>query len=291
MYVVIFGGSFNKFYIRGYQMKRVMIWGIITAVLLCGCAPSAGSTADEAIPVMAVVTEAAAEPVTAPPTEAPTEPPSLDELAQAKYDRILSAEPSGYAKLENVKALNQLYGMQAGCEALALTAALSWFGYDLDIDDIVDDYLVYSDNFATGYVGNPRYFYDGAGIYPPGMVATAWNFIEANNAPLYPFDTTGLRMDELYRFVDAGCPVLVWTTYDRRSPYLQSGTVYHDIYYPWYDSEHCVCLCGYDEQDDTVLIADSWGGYTDWESASRLTDLYDEIGRFSMVLISTEDLV
>ena len=279
-------------------MKKVLILLLITAFFLGGCANKVESTPDEA-GVTATIDQAAAdqtdiEPVMATVSEteaAPTQAePSFDDLALSKFNRILNTKPSGYAVLDDVHALNQMYGMQAGCEALALTAALSHFGYDLDIDEIVDNYLVYDSNFAIGYCGDPHLFYDGSGIYPPGMVTTAWNFIEDNDADLYPFDTTGLSLDELYSFLDAGCPALIWTTYDRSFPYIEFSSEYDGVYYPWYETEHCVCLFGYDQEDNQVKIADSWGGVEYWEDASHFEDVYDEIGQFSMVLMDTKDI-
>ena len=226
------------------------------------------------------------------PTLPPTEPPTIEELANKRYNEILNGGlKEDYAQLDNVEAFNQLDGMQAACEALALTAALNHFGYDLDKNDIVDDYLEYGNDFVTGYVGDPHRFYNGSGIYPPGMVTTAWNFIEENDANLYPFDTTGLSMEELYQFVDAGCPVLVWTTYDRYSPRIEQYREYEGVKYPWYDTEHCVCLFGYHLGDNEVKIADSWnGGVEKWEDADRFEDIYDEVGQFSMILMDTSDL-
>ncbi|MBQ1475378.1 MAG: C39 family peptidase [Ruminococcus sp.] len=268
-------------------MKRVLLLLLTAALLLCtACAKNV-----EATPDTATVVEAT-QPPTYPPTEPPTELPTIDELAQAKYDQILNTElKNNFGIIDNVEPLGQLNGMQAGCEALALTAALNHFGYDLDIDDIVDDYMVYGNDFVTGYVGNPRRFYDGAGIYPPGMVTTVWNFVEDNDAPLYPFDTTGLSLDELYKFVDAGCPVLIWTTYDRYSPRIEQYREYEGVKYPWFDTEHCVCLHGYDLEDNEVKIADSWDyGKDEWEDAERFENVYDEIGRFSLVLMDTSKL-
>lgn len=279
-------------------MKRVWILLLLTAFLLGGCANFADSSADSATGDMATYDEskrfdpmevAMAMAATEPP---PTEPPSIDELAQAEYERILSADlGTEFDVIDNVEPLGQLNGMQAGCEALALTAALNHFGYDLDIDDIVDDYLVYSSDFVTGYVGNPRRFYEGAGIYPPGMLTTIWNFIDDKDAQLYPFDTTGLSMDELYKFVHAGCPVLIWTTYNRSRPYIEQSREYNGIRYPWFDTEHCVCLHGFDLSDHTVKIADSWNyGSDDWEDATRFADVYDEIGQFSVVIMDVSKL-
>ena len=271
-------------------MKKVLLLFLIAAMLLCAaCAKNVESTPDAATADTATFDEATVP----PPTEPPTEPPTIDELAQARYDQILGSElKNNFGVIDNVEPLGQLNGMQAGCEALALTAAINHFGYDLDIDDIVDDYMVYSSDFVTGYVGNPRRFYEGAGIYPPGMVTTIWNFIDENAAALYPFDTTGQSMDELYKFVDAGCPVLIWTTYDRYSPRIEQYKEFEGVKYPWFDTEHCVCLHGYDLADNEVKIADSWNyGNDGWEDAQRFENVYNEIGQFSLVLMDTSELL
>lgn len=273
-------------------MKRILIL-LLAVMTLVGCAKAVDPSADSATYDESKRFDPLEEALMRMVTESPaTEPPSVDELAQAKYDRILSSElDTEFDVIDNVEPLGQLRGMQAGCEALALTAALNHFGYDLDIDDIVDDYLVYGNDFVTGYVGDPHRFYDGAGIYPPGMLTTIWNFIDENGAALYPFDTTGLELDDLYKFIHAGCPVLIWTTYDRSRPYIEQSRVYEGISYPWYDTEHCVCLHGFHLPDDEVKVADSWDyGKDDWEDASRFEDIYDEVGRFSVVLMDISDL-
>ena len=44
--------------------------------------------------------------------------------------------------------------------------------------------------------------------------------------------------------------------------------------------------------DNEVKIADSWNyGNDGWEDAERFENVYDEIGRFSLVLMGTENLV
>ena len=272
-------------------MKRVLLILLLISLILCGCAKNVTSTYDEATFDEATADEATADEATEAPTEPPTDPPTLDDLAQAKYDKILNSElKEDIYVLDDVEALQQYPDMQAACEAMALTAAINYYGYDLDRYAIVDDYLEYDSTTVTGYAGDPHYFYNGAGIYPPGMVTTVWNFVDDTDAKLYPFDTTGLTMDELYRFIQAGCPVLIWTTYDRGMPYFDGGTEYEDTWYPWFDTEHCVCLMGYDTEDNEVKIADSWYGTENWESSGRFEDVYDEIGRFSMVLMESSKL-
>lgn len=271
-------------------MKRVLVLLLLAALILSGCADPGTSTNDQATLDEATVDEATIAPTEAP-TEPPTEPPTLEELAKAEYNKILDSKlKEKICVIDDVEALQQYPALQAACEALALTAAINCFGYELDRYAIVDDYMEYDSSTVTGYAGDPHYFYKGAGIYPPGLVKTVQNFVDDTDAKLYPFDTTGLSMDELYRFIEAGCPVLVWTTYDRGMPYFDGGTEYNDTWYPWFDTEHCVCMYGYDVKDDEVKIADSWYGTEQWESSGRFEDVYDEIGRFSMVLMDTSKL-
>ena len=272
---------------------------IIAALLFAGCKsgsenngiPENNSSPPNTTQIKKInETEKPTEPPTEPLTEAPTQP-SFEMLVKEKYQKLLSGTAKDKAELDNINALNQLDGMEAGCEAMALTAAINHFSYDLGMDDIVDDYLVYCDDeFVTGYCGDPHYFYDGAGIFPPGIVTTALNFVNDKKVGFYPIDTTGLSMDQLYLLIDAGCPVLIWTTFDRNYPDVDYTLEYGGIEYPWYDTEHCVCLFGYDRAAGTVSVADSWGGWEDRESAEIFEDLYDEIGRFSVALMPTDDL-
>ena len=85
--------------------------------------------------------------------------------------------------------------------------------------------------------------------------------------------------------------MLIWTTYDRYSPRIEQYREYEGVKYPWFDTEHCVCLHGYDLEDNEVKIADSWDyGKDEWEDAERFENVYDEIGRFSLVLMDTSKL-
>lgn len=268
------------------------------AMLLAGCANFAESTADEATPDIATPDIAALstaipdfdvlpiEASTEAPTEPPTEPPSLDELAQARYDAILDSEVSGYA-IVDVDEMYQNPELPTGCESVALTIAINHFGYDLSKTDIADKYMEYGDSFVMTYYGNP--YGEGAGIFPPGIVKTVWNFVEDTGAEIYPFDTSGCTIKKLYRFLDAGYPIVVWTTVYMEWPYLDGGEFYEEQFYPWYDYEHCVCMYGYDRDEDIIYISDPQRGNIS-VSAEAFEDIYDEIGRFSVALMDTSDL-
>lgn len=275
-------------------MKRLLILLMISAFILTACANfDEKATPDESIAQLTAAPDrAAASPDSSPEleitTEAPTSPPpTLDELALSKFNRILNGELRASRTELCVEELDQYPELPSGCEAVSLTIALNSMGAKLDKCELVDDYLEYDDNFAVGFCGDP--YGDGAGIYPPGLVRTAWNYINDNNARLYPFDTTGLSMDELYRFIDAGCPVVVWTTVYMNWPYFDGGTTYNDVFYPWYDLEHCVCMYGYDTDNNDIMISDPQRGKIT-VSASEFEEIYDEIGKFSMVIMDVSDL-
>lgn len=307
-------------------MKKLLILLLMTAFILAGCAksvetatpdqtatPDKAATADETMPNATELNSGRAE---QPVTEQATQPPAdaenvpddesgegyewveptlpvrphtaYDELAIAKYSRILNRNKiSARAELDAAE-IYQYPELPTGCESVALTIAVNTLGYDLGKTDIADKYMLYGDSFVVSYCGDPYSDY-GAGIFPPGLIATAWNYIDESKAKLYPVDTTDLSLSDLYKFIDAGYPVVVWTTVYMAYPYDEGGEYYNDRYYPWYDCEHCVCMYGYDTDNDEVMISDPQRGKIS-VSASEFEYIYDEIGRFSMVLIDTKDI-
>lgn len=272
-------------------MKRILCLLAAVCLLLCACDANAenGKTApDTTEQVNTAPTEHSAPP-TAAPTEAPTEPPSVEELAQKRIAAILGGELKANSAHIEVEEMSQYPELPTGCEAVALTMALNALGGKLDKTEIAEKYLVYDDNYAVGYVGDP--FSDGgAGIWPIGMVKTVENYTADTGAKVYAQNTSKLPLSDLCKLVAAGCPVLVWTTYYISEPmYTDDGMEYDGEYYMWYDNEHCVTLCGYDMSDGTVTIADPLQGIVT-EDAEYFERINKDIGGYSMVLLDTSGL-
>lgn len=263
-------------------MKRILVLLLITVLLLSGCAffdaPSAReeATFDEATPDEA------------PVTEAPTEPePDVTQQAMEEYERILDADLTETSAQIEIDPIDQFPELPAGCEAVSLTMAINSYGYDLSKTEIVDEYLEYGSSIVDSYVGDPHIFLNGAGVYPPGLVNTVWNFVEETGARLYPIDTTEVAFEDLFKFLQAGYPVVLWSTYYDAYPIEEGGAEVRDgIVYQWYRNEHCVVLCGYDLDDNTVRLADPVRGIV---TVSRYTieNIYDAMGQFSMVMLDT----
>ena len=262
-------------------MKRILLLILIIALLLSGCM----SAGDPATDNEATRDEASADEAT-PDMPAPTEPDMVQQ-AMEEYEKILSSELTVQEKEIDIDPIDQFPELPAGCEAVSLTMAINSYGYDLDKTDIADNWMVYGDSFVDSYVGDPHVFLNGAGVYPPGLVNTVWNFVEDTNAKLYPIDTTEVELEDLFLFIQAGYPVVLWSTYYDAYPIPEGGAEVRDgIVYQWYRNEHCVVLCGYDLEDNTVRLADPVRGIVT-VSKSTIENIYDEMGQFSMIMLDT----
>ncbi|WP_205839044.1 C39 family peptidase [Bilifractor porci] len=182
----------------------------------------------------------------------------------------------------NVPCVMQFPELPTGCESVALTNLLLYNGFSLGKTTIADNYLPYGSNYAVSFVGNPHSV-NGAGVYPPGIVIAANRYLAAKGSSLRAYDITGSSMEQLYSYLDQGYPVLVWSTTGMASPHVTGYQSYGGRNYPWFSQEHCVVLKGYNRRTNTVYVSDSISGDIG-RNASRFTDLYNQIGRFAVII-------
>ena len=275
-------------------MKKLIAILICVSILLCSCSMLPNGD-DEAAYLEASFDEATADEATfdeptEAPTEPPTEPPSTEELARERLDEIMATDNADVSRSASVSVpeINQYPELPTGCESVAVTIAINAYGYELSKTDFAEKYLVRGDDYITAYVGDP-FAYGGAGVFPPGMVKSARKFIKETGASLCAFDISGTKMNELYKLIDNGIPIVVWTTVYMTYPQLQYGREYKGRTYSWYDNEHCVCLYGYDKDEGIVRVSDPQRGKIS-VNAKDFGNIYDVIGRFAMVLIDTSGL-
>ena len=217
----------------------------------------------------------------------------IDEIAEAREESIvkMKAEPSGYNAIETEPIL-QNPELPTGCESVALTMALESIGYNLEKTEIADEYLIYSvDNFVEGYMGDP-YSEWGAGIFPPGLTATANTYLEAHpmtdttsSSEQYTArDISGTAFPDLFPYVAAGSPVLIWITSDYESPMQSDICVeYDDMEYWWYMNEHCVMLGGYNWENENVLLYDPLQGLCEMPMET-ISNIYAEAGSYAVTI-------
>lgn len=277
-------------------MKKLLSILICLTLLLAGCAAQSDSpgapdaTAGSATPNTATPDEATPdEAPTAAPTEAPTEPPAPEECARERLDAILAGGGHARSGRVEVPEIFQYPELPTGCEAAAATIAIRSFGYELTAVEFAREWLVYGDDLIHAFVGDP-FGYGGAGIFPPGLCRSVQRYIDGTDAHLAAFDLTGTEPDDLYRLIDSGVPVVVWSTYYLSDPQLVNPYTYdgHTVY--WYENEHCLCLYGYDEAKGVVYLSDPIQGKVTG-SAETFEAIYNETGRMAMVILDTTEWI
>ena len=202
----------------------------------------------------------------------PTEkhdPPVIKETPQKQLD---------------VTPISQYPELPTGCESVALTMALNSLGFGLKKTDIAEKYLPYGYSCITSFVGDPT-TYDGAGIFPPGLTYCANNIIKERTNKYYALDTTGTKLDDLFKLIENGCPVVVWSTLYLGEPYFTDDyESYNGHDYPWYTNEHCIVLYGYDTEKNTVQVCDSRAGDVEY-NADWFERIHNETGMMSLSII------
>lgn len=269
-------------------MKRILCSLMILMLMLCGCASSENGSSKSTEAEAVSATSPATEPATAAPKKTAVIRLSTEDLIKLRIAEIKKSE-AGSSGSVSVEAIDQYPELPTGCEVVALTIALNALGCELDKVDFAENYLAYDDNYVIGFCGDP--FSDGgAGVMPPGIIATVENYVKDTGAKVYAYNSSHMKLDDLYKFIDAGCPVVMWTTYYMDDPWITGESIDYDgETYLWYDNEHCVTLYGYDRNDGTVDIADPLQGIVT-VSAAEFERINQEIGGWSVTLIDTSKL-
>lgn len=186
-------------------------------------------------------------------------------------------------KIIAIKNIKQNPELPTGCESVALTIVLNHYGFNLSKTTIASKYLPKSgSNFVTAFWGDP-FSYSGGGIYSPGLTTTANKFLKDKKSKLHATDLTGKSFTSLYQYIDAGIPVIVWNTMYMRTPHAVYSMSYKGKSWTFYQSEHCVVLCGYSADKKKVLINDPLSGLV-WRKTSTFKSYYDKLGKMAIVL-------
>lgn len=208
-----------------------------------------------------------------------------DVSAYAMNNRAVNEESSMYQKQSDaaldeektkqellyVEPISQLPELPTGCEVTSLTMALNYEGFDVEKEDLADNYLIKGragvNSYEEAFLGNPR-DENSYGCFAPVIVKTANKYLKQQNSDMQAYDLTGTDFADLYDEIRSGYPVLVWGS-------MQIGV---DIEYTetwnidgkvirWPGNEHCMVLIGFDEYSDTVTVCDPL----------RETEVYDRV--------------
>lgn len=160
-------------------------------------------------------------------------------------------------KISKLVPISQYPELPTGCEMTSLTMVLNFYGLNADKCDISDNYLdkgsVGTVDFHVAFEGDPR---DGSsyGCYAPVVVNTANRYLSSKQSSLKAYDMSNTELEELFKYIDSGVPVIVWGTQDCKAGYNNVSWNVGGKELNWITPEHCMVLVGYD--DKSVSVAD-----------------------------------
>ncbi len=178
--------------------------------------------------------------------------------------------PDAY-QIEDFEIIYQMPELPTGCEVVALTMVLQYYGFDVDKTIMASEYLPtvdatfyygsdgrkYGPDLNVYFVGDP--FGSGYICGTTAIVTAADGYLQDAGSSLRAVDMTGSSVEELYQLVSEDTPVVVWVTIGMATRaetsgwYTESGE-----YVEWSTNDHGAVLIGYTE--DTVMIADPISG-------------------------------
>ena len=208
---------------------------------------------------------------------------NLSEL-EKKYSRLLKKyETKNTLYITGVPFINQYPNYPTGCESVALTILLKYYGVSVTPDDVIEalpkgavpytkNGVTYGGNPEVEFIGNP-YSLNSYGVYERPLAEVANKFKPGITI------ATGTSFDEILRIVKKGKPVIVWTSMYLAVPYISTSWIYEPtgekIY--WKANEHAVVLIGY--TSDKVIISDPIGGQMKYQSLAIFRERYNYYGK------------
>lgn len=208
--------------------------------------------------------------------------------AREKVEQIINSELKTKAHTVDVEFISQNPELPTGCESVALAMALNALGYKTEKTEIADNYMPIGESYVTSFLGDPHRG-DGAGIYPPGLVISAENYIKAKNLNAGAVDLTDTDFKNLYKLIENGYPIVFWYTINLNEPYHYDKDDYNEVYnsknYPWITNIHCAVMNGYDLEAGTVTFTDPISGTLVYDS-ERVEYIYERVGKMAMTVIS-----
>ncbi len=200
---------------------------------------------------------------------------------QAKANAINVESASSY--IANFPVMNQYPNYQTGCESVAITLLLNYYGVGVSVDNVIanlarselpyyENGIRYGGNPEVGFLGNP-YSVNAYGVYERPI---------ANVANIYKggvVSRSGLPFSEVLNLVSQGKPVVVWTSMGLSVPYISSSWIYKPTgeVVSWKANEHAVVIVGFN--DNNVIISDPLGGTIKYQSRSLFESRYNYFGR------------
>lgn len=203
-----------------------------------------------------------------------------------KYNQLrnsLSVNNGSISNPYGFPLINQYPTYPTGCESVALTMLLRYYGINVSPSDVInklkkealpyyENGIKYGGNPEVGFVGNP-YSSSSYGVYEKPIAAVANTYKSGIQI------RSNFSFNEVLNLVANNHPVMVWTSMGLSVPYISTSWIYKPTgeTISWKAGEHAVVLLSY--HGDTVIIAAPIGGKLKNYSKSVFEQRYNYFGR------------
>ena len=164
----------------------------------------------------------------------------------------------------DVPCCSQYPELPTGCESVALTNLLNYYGFGLGKTIIADYYLPKGSNgnFVTAFDGNPRRSSGGLmGCVAPAITIAGNNFLRAAGSGKQAKDVSFSSISSIKNKLTCGQPVEMWNTEWGSWPGGRyAARWYNGHSYGLWGGNHAVVLKGYDDEQGIVYLSDSING-------------------------------
>ena len=154
--------------------------------------------------------------------------------------------------------------LPTGCESVALTNLLNYYGFGLGKTIIADYYLPKGSNgnFVTAFDGNPRRSSGGLmGCVAPAITIAGNNFLRAAGSIMQAKDVSFSSISSIKNRLTCGQPVEMWNTEWGSWPGGRyAARWYNGHSYGLWGGNHAVVLKGYDDEQGIVYLSDLING-------------------------------
>lgn len=206
---------------------------------------------------------------------------------------VKKAEPVNKRIMLDVKNIQQLPELPMGCEAVSGSIALQWYGFNVDKFTLLKYQPMMEQPTEDGVWGDPNKVFVGDprthkwGCYSPVIKKAIEDYFKANMINDYEVvNLNGTEFSDLYQEIDDGNPIILWVT--TRMQNLEKGDTWKledGSSFTWTLHEHCVCLIGYDTENDTVIISDPYDSNGTVEYPRKTVEkVYNQLNNMALVI-------
>ncbi len=191
-------------------------------------------------------------------------------------------------------------GIPTGCESVSTVAVLQHLGINITVGKFINEFLpcekfykkdgmVYGADPHEAFAGDP-YETASLGCYP-NVILKALNKMKNSGYPgmnnLSFKNVSGTDLETLITQYNANqTPVIIWVTIRMKPSY--EGMQYYlkdDSLYTWTSPEHCVVLCGYDDNSYYIMDPLENGAIVAYPK-TLVEQRYRELGKYALVISS-----